>query len=201
MHWICLFFFSSSLGLFFTHFFYPGKLLRLYQCYKEANSPPCFSVWRWVMWKYTSCKDSTAGEESHWTQAPCKRYEKNGASLSIWEGECAWEVRTQYGGTRFPAQKLSGDENAVSSCRQWLLSVAAPGDEWRWRFDLSTQPLFSMLPWESRNARLDLTETTKPPRFFLLERGQCYSKHNAARAKSATLTPPRTKISMLPCNC
>lgn len=37
MCWVCLFFFSSSSEFFFTHSFYPGNLLRLQQCYKEAN--------------------------------------------------------------------------------------------------------------------------------------------------------------------
>lgn len=53
---------------------------------------------------------------------------------SIGEGEWAWEDPTQYGGTPSPAQQLARVGNAISSCRQWLLSTApAPADEGRWR--------------------------------------------------------------------
>lgn len=40
---------------------------------------------------------------------------------------------TQHGGTLTPAQPPCGAGKAISPCRQWQLSTAAPADRWKWK--------------------------------------------------------------------
>lgn len=177
MCWVCLFFFSSSSeGFLLTSF-----ILGIY--WDTSNATKKQISFHATLFEVGEGENTLHVKTALQVRNPLlKTWGVKSNPLYLGKGMSF----TQHGGTLTPAEPPCGAGKAISSCRQWQLSTAAPTDRWKWKHQACPELPASLQCAPEGSQECEAGPQLEPTR-LMLGRGQCCGKPQAARGECSYL--------------